>query len=127
MTKRKLPNILLIEDNGMFLTMQTNILDGYKVYTAMTGDEGIKLFKNKKPDIVFLDIGLPDMSGHAVLNAIKKIDKDAYIVMITASRLKNDIEEALNEGAKGYVMKPFSSKRIEECITKYYQYIESHV
>lgn len=113
------PSVLIIEDNEMFLSLASEMLSEHISYTAKDGETGIKKYKENKPDITFLDIGLPDKDGHAVLKEIMAINPDAFVVMLTASNLKNDVKSALAGGAKGYIVKPFSRKKIKESIDQY--------
>lgn len=117
--KNKELSILVIEDNEMFRKLAVDMLNGYKVHSASSAAEGIDKFKLTKPDITFIDIGLPDVSGHSVLNEIRTIDKNAFTVMLTASNLQQDVQDSLKNGARGYIVKPFSRQKIKECIDKY--------
>lgn len=116
-------SILIIEDNEMSLSIAETILAGggehHNIASAKTASEGIARFKELTPDITFLDITLPDGSGLDVLKEVKKEKSDAYVVVVTASRVKEDMWQAYDKGAQGYVMKPFSSQRMRECIEKY--------
>lgn len=80
----------------------------YEVYTAYNGEEALKLIKNSRPHLVFLDIGLPGMSGIDVLARIKEFDNTIKVIMVTATRDKQKIEQATKLGASDYVIKPFS-------------------
>lgn len=112
--------MLVIEDNEMFRKLAVDMLNGYKTYSAGTAEQGVAKFKQYKPDITFIDIGLPDGSGHNVLSEIKAIDSHAFMVMLTASNLKVDVQDALKNGARGYIVKPFSRQKIKECIEQYH-------
>jgi two-component system chemotaxis response regulator CheY len=114
--------ILLIEDNDIFLNIVSELLDGHEVVGKKTAKEGLSGYKKFKPDIVFLDIALPDGNGHDLLTKIRKLNKNAYVIMMTASRLKEDILQSMEEGAQGYVVKPFSSEMLSECLKEYYEY-----
>lgn len=122
--KPKKLKILLIEDNGMFLNIVSEMLTDHDVVGEKTAADGLARYKKFKPDITFLDITLPDDNGHNVLLKIIGMDKEAYVVMMTASRLKEDILQSMEEGAQGYVVKPFSGNMMDECLKEYYEYIE---
>jgi DNA-binding NarL/FixJ family response regulator len=115
-------SILIIEDNGMFLNIAEEMLSEHKVISATNAKEGLETYKKSKPDITLLDISLPDGNGHDVLKEIKKINPSAYIVMMTASRLKDDVLKSMDGGAEGYIMKPFSNEMIHECVNEFYEY-----
>lgn len=112
--------VLVIEDNEMFRKLAIDMLSGYHVHSAINAKEGIEKFKKHTPDITFIDIGLPDMSGLEILNQIKAIDPHAFMVMLTASNLRQDVQDSLKSGARGYIVKPFSRQKIKESIDKYY-------
>ncbi len=115
-------SVLIVEDNDMFLNLAAEMLQGHKVATAKTGNDGINKFKYNNPDITFLDIGLPDKDGHAVLAEILAINKNAFVIMLTSSNLKKDVEASFQKGAKGYIIKPFSRKKIKDSIDNYIKF-----
>lgn len=122
MGRSKKLSILLVEDNGMFLNIAEEMLSEYKVTSVTTAKEGVEAYKKKKPNITLLDIALPDGNGHEVLTSIKEINPEAYVVMMTGSRLKDDVLKSLEEGAEGYITKPFSEGTIKQCIKEYYEF-----
>ncbi len=73
------------------------------------------------PDIVFLDIELPDIEGHRLAQLLKAIDPNAYIVMVTANNYAEDVAKAIENGAKGFIVKPYSKDKIIEAIVKFEQ------
>jgi two-component system chemotaxis response regulator CheY len=121
--KQKL-SILIVEDNNMFLEIASEMLTEHKVIAVTSAEEGIMAYKQNKPDITLLDIALPDGNGHDVLKEIKQINPEAYVVMMTASRLKDDVLKSMDAGAEGYIMKPFSDGMVNECINEFYAYRE---
>ncbi|MGM0568975.1 MAG: response regulator [Elusimicrobiota bacterium] len=80
----------------------------FLVDTAHTGTEAITHVRKNKPHLLFLDIGLPDMSGLDVLEEIKKIDETIKVIMITAYGNMENIERARSLGVNEYLTKPFS-------------------
>ena len=111
--------ILLVEDVTMFLSIACELLKEHDVKTAKTVKEALESYHRYKPDITFLDIKLPDGNGHDVLREIKLVDKDAFVMMVSASRSQEDIDKATEQGAHGYIMKPFSMDGIQEAIAQY--------
>ena len=75
-------------------------------------------YVNKAPDVLFLDIGLPDINGHEVLEKLFKLDPDAYVVMFSGNGDKENIMKAVELGAKGFVGKPFSQEKLLQYIQK---------
>ncbi len=124
-TKQKKLKILLIEDNGISLNIVSELLADHIVKGAKTAAEGVAEYKEFQPNITFLDISLPDGNGHDLLMQIRKHDKNAYVIMMTASRLKEDILKSMDEGAQGYVVKPFASDMLLQCLKEYYEYQSS--
>lgn len=100
--------ILLIEDDAsivrfLSLSLETN---GYKVLHAGNGIEGISLFMSDNPDLILLDLGLPDIDGSEVLSQIRT-QSDVAILVVSARGQEKEKVEALDLGADDYVTKPF--------------------
>ena len=101
--------VLIIEDdspieNFLVTAMHTQ---GYKTVSARTGETGISLAASWNPDIILLDLGLPDMDGLDVINHVRAIC-DAPIIIVSARHLDHEKVDALDSGADDYVAKPFS-------------------
>ena len=79
---------------------------GHTVFTAADGGEGIRLFEEKDPDLVLLDLGLPDIQGLDVLDRIRAIRRDAPVVIVTAQTGVRSAVEAMKRGAFDYLAKP---------------------
>lgn len=112
-------SILVIEDNDMFLQLALEMLSGHRYEGAKNAKDGLEKFKTTHPDITFLDIGLPDGSGHDLLKQMHDIDPNAFVVMLTASNLQADVQQSLTKGAKGYIVKPFSRSQIKESLYRF--------
>jgi len=101
--------ILLIEDDPFIYEMYTTKFEraGYGVEVASTGKEALELLKELRPDIVLLDILIPEMDGFEVLAAIRKNPslKDIPVVMLTNLGQKEDIERGEKLGARAYIVK----------------------
>ncbi len=101
--------VLIIEDdppieNFLVTAMNTQ---GYKTITAATGESGISLAASWNPDVILLDLGLPDIDGINVINRIRTIC-DSPIIVVSARHLDHDKVDALDSGADDYIAKPFS-------------------
>ncbi|MDP8219614.1 MAG: response regulator [Candidatus Theseobacter exili] len=90
----------------------------YDTYTASSGLEGINLVKEVIPHIVFLDIGLPDISGLDVLKQIRSFDKTIRVIIISAMTANNIIESAKKLGACDYIVKPFTMDYLENVVVR---------
>ena len=104
--------ILLIEDNEQNLYLATFLLEknGYEVVPARSGPEGIALAGRTRPDLILLDIQLPEMDGYAVARALRQNPalKDVPIVAVTSYAMVGDRERTLAAGCNGYIEKPIN-------------------
>ncbi|HXH60919.1 MAG TPA: response regulator [Fimbriimonadaceae bacterium] len=113
---------ILITDDALFMRVTLkNILTqhGYEVVgEAQNGTEAVKLFQQLRPDLVTMDITMPEMDGIAALKEIKAIDSEAVVVMCTAMGQKNMVVDAIQAGAKDFIVKPFQPDRVLEAVSK---------
>ena len=113
-------SILIVDDNKKMQFLLTNSLkeQGYGIITASDGLEAIKEVEKYIPDLVLLDMKLPDMSGLQVLEKLREIDKDLIIIMITAyGNIKSSVT-AMKLGAYDYITKPFNYEELFIIIKK---------
>lgn len=116
---RKAPEILVIDDDPFSQKLVSAVVETRgKVWTADNGYDGVMTYARQAPDILFLDIGLPDVSGHEVLDKIFEMDPQAYVVMLSGYGNKENIVKAVGHGAKGFVGKPFSKGKLLDYIDK---------
>ena len=109
-------HILLVEDSegvreAYSLILQT---EGYKVTAACNGEEGLKYAKESNPDLVILDVGLPDINGFDVLTRIRKFNKDLPVIMVTAYSSIKKVIEITKLGISGYLVKPVGGEQLLE-------------
>lgn len=109
-----LNNILIVDDDEHLLLALSQALseEGYRVLATSDGPTGVQIFKEKKPEIVLLDLGLPTMNGIDVLRQIRTIDQSAKVVIITGYGAKSFNVEALNAGATAFLEKPVDFKQL---------------
>lgn len=105
--------ILIIDDEPQIrklleITLESN---GYKVWQAETGKAGIILAANHPPELILLDIGLPDISGHQVLKELRAWYNKS-IIILSVQNNEEDIVSALDNGATNYLTKPFRSAEL---------------
>jgi CheY-like chemotaxis protein len=102
--------VLIIEDNEQNMYMLTYLLEtnNYKVFQSSGGAEGIALAEKTHPDVILLDIQLPEMDGYAVAHELRKIKELSMIpiVAVTSYAMTGDKEKAFEAGATGYIEKP---------------------
>jgi len=116
-------NVLVIEDNAQNLYLITFMLEksGFKVFQAETGLEGLEKAKAVKPDLILLDIQLPEMDGYEVARRLKQIDgvKMIPIVAVTSHAMAGDREKVLQAGCDGYLEKPIDPDTFVPAISKF--------
>ncbi|MCD6585798.1 MAG: response regulator [Desulfobacteraceae bacterium] len=104
--------VLVIEDNEDNMKLITFILEknGYQTITAETGAQGIQMVISEKPDLILLDIQLPDMNGLDVLKAIRNSESNGGIpiIAVTSFAMSGDRERLLDAGCNGYIEKPIN-------------------
>jgi DNA-binding response OmpR family regulator len=110
----KSPKILIVEDEpDMLMGLEHNLqYEGYAVETAATGTDGLETWRRTRPDMVLLDIMLPEMDGFDVLETIRREDPEVPVILITAKGMEADKVHGLNLGADDYITKPFSIREL---------------
>lgn len=107
---------LLIVDDAMFMRSTLKMMlhnKGYEVVgEAQNGIEAIMKYKDLKPDIVTMDIHMPEMGGLDALVEILKSDPKAKVVMITAAGDQKHVMDAMQRGAKNFIVKPFTEEKV---------------
>jgi CheY-like chemotaxis protein len=114
--------ILVIEDIEDNLYLIKFILEkqGFKVFTTMSGKEGVNLAREVKPNLVIIDIQLPDISGVEVLGQLKeKLERNTPLIVLTAHAMPEDREKFLSLGATSYIQKPIRPEIFAEQISKF--------
>ncbi len=106
-------SILIIEDEKNILGLISRTLksNGYKVTTADTGKAGLSIINSQCPDLVLLDLGLPDMDGNDIISSVRKWTS-CPIIVISARTGEHDKVEALDLGADDYITKPFGTSEL---------------
>lgn len=113
---------ILIVDDAAFMRMTLKniiIAAGHEVVgEAGNGIEAIDTFKSSQPELVTMDITMPEMDGIEALKEIKKIDPKARVIMCSAMGQQGMVIEAIQSGAADFIVKPFNAERINESIGK---------
>lgn len=113
--------ILIVDDAAFMRMMIKDILtkNGYEVVgEAENGVVGVKLYKELMPDLVTMDITMPEMDGITAVKAIKKIDPGANIIMCSAMGQQMMVMEAIQAGARDFIVKPFQQERVIQAVKK---------
>jgi two-component system chemotaxis response regulator CheY len=114
MDKKK---VLVVDDSAIIAKQLKKILEGQGdfevVGQARNGVEGLKLFSTLKPDIVLMDIVMPELDGIQAIRSIMSLDENAKIVVVSSTGGVGDqVAEALNFGARNVITKPFVADRV---------------
>lgn len=108
--------ILVVEDNDRNRRLLKILLRsrGYEVIEAVTGEEAMKYLRDHKPDLILMDIQLPNVDGLDLTKNIKSNPKTAHIpiVAVTAYAMKGDRERILEAGCDGYISKPIDTRKL---------------
>ena len=106
-------DILIVDDDRSILKSVQMMFEGkYAVTTAERGDEAQKRIQDQEPDLILLDIGLPDMSGMDLLTEIRRTNPEIVVVMITGADEARTVVKALKLGAYDYLVKPLDGQEI---------------
>jgi len=110
---------MIIEDDAFSARLVENLLrKQYAVTTLNAADKALQTYAQKAPDMLLLDINLPDVTGHELLESILRMDPNAYVVMLSAHSDVDNVKRALQRGAKGFVTKPFSQERLMQYVER---------
>ena len=113
--------ILIVDDAAFMRMMIKDILtkNGFDVVgEAADGSQAVDKYKELKPDLVTMDITMPEKDGIAALKEIKSIDASAKIIMCSAMGQQAMVIDAIQAGAKDFIVKPFQAARVIEAIQK---------
>lgn len=113
------PKILIVDDNDLIRTLLRGILraeDCEIIGEARNGTLALDFIERSKPDMVFLDVMMPEMDGLEALQSIKRLYPEIIVVMITGSPSKDNVQESIQGGASGFIIKPFNSAKVVETL-----------
>jgi two-component system chemotaxis response regulator CheY len=113
--------ILLVDDAAFMRMMLKDILtkNGYNVVgEAENGAKAIEKFKELKPNLVIMDITMPEMDGINATKGIKSVDSNATIIMCSAMGQQAMVIESIQAGARDFIVKPFQADRVLEAVQK---------
>lgn len=112
--------ILVVDDAAFMRMMIRDILakEGYTIHEAVNGRDAVEKYEEVQPDLVTLDITMPELDGISALKAIKQAHPDARILMVSAMGQQKMIVEALESGAMDFLVKPFQPTKVLETVKK---------
>jgi two-component system, chemotaxis family, chemotaxis protein CheY len=116
--------IMIVDDSLLTLRIIKNIFNDYNlinidIVSAIDGTEAIKKYKEEKPDLVLMDITMPNLDGITALKEIINFDSNAKIIMATSINQHQTMKETIQMGALGYITKPFAKEKILEILKKH--------
>ncbi len=114
-------SILICDDAAFMRMMIKDILtkNGYEIAgEAENGMKAVEKYKEVKPDLVMMDITMPEMDGIQALKKIKEVDPGAVVVMCSAMGQQAMVIESIQSGAKDFIVKPFDKDRVLEAVKK---------
>lgn len=116
--------ILYVEDDPMSFRLVRKMLEGYKVVRAANGIEGLEMALSESPDLILMDINLPDIDGLEVTRRLRADPRTQQlpIIALTANTMIRDRQEALNAGCDGYVPKPVGRVELTKTVQQFLNY-----
>ena len=111
--------LMIVDDSNIIRSKITRTLSQHHmevVATASNGEEAISLFATNKPDVVTMDLTMPRMDGLECIRALRKLNSNVHILVVSALADKATAIQALKEGAQGFLCKPFSEADLTEAM-----------
>lgn len=112
---------ILVVDDAEFLRVRISKMlssEGHEIIEAENGLKAVETYKSARPDLVLMDITMPEMDGLAALREIRSYDSAAKVVMLTALGQESVVLEAIKAGARDFVVKPFEKERVLGAVAK---------
>ena len=112
---------ILIVDDAEFLRVRISKMltgEGFEIIEAENGAKAVNQYKTARPDLVLMDITMPEMDGLTALKEIRAFDAKAQVVMLTALGQESVVLEAIKSGARDFIVKPFDRDRVMGAINK---------
>jgi|BioPla2DNA2_1021312.scaffolds.fasta_scaffold06498_5 two-component system chemotaxis response regulator CheY len=118
------PTILICDDSLLVRKKMKDCLNEYgdfNIVEASSGQSSVELFKQHDPDLVFLDIVMPDKNGIEALKEMMEAKKDVKVIMLSSSGTKSHLKAAMDAGASDFIQKPWEKSQIEHIIRNIFQ------
>jgi two-component system chemotaxis response regulator CheY len=113
------PTILVCDDSLLVRKKMRDCLSeigDFNIVEAANGQSSVELFKQNDPDLVFLDIVMPDKNGIEALQEMMAVKKDVKVVMLSSSGTRNHLKAAMEAGASDFIQKPWEKSQIEHIV-----------
>lgn len=111
--------VLIVDDSLIIRKKITKIIESLEhevVFAAQNGKEAIEAYAKHKPDLVTMDITMPDMDGITAVKHIIESDNDAKIIMVTSHGQEDMVIKSIQAGAVGYMLKPITNEKVTQAI-----------
>lgn len=120
--------ILICDDSSLLRKKLTKELESRdcEVIEAKNGKEAVMMFLQKRPHGVFMDIVMPEIGGMEALKAIREIDKQAYVVMLSSAGSSSKLLESLKLGAIDFIQKPYTIEQIDKALIDLRKKVDSN-
>lgn len=118
-------NVMIIDDVTAlrsFLTRCLKHIGGFEVYHAKDGINALQQLKRTPIDVVFLDIEMPKQNGLDTLKEIHTLHPNIFVVMLSCHSSLENVKTAISSGAKGFIVKPFTTDKIKEALEHYQKF-----
>jgi two-component system chemotaxis response regulator CheY len=116
--------VLIVDDAAISRTILRRIFEGNgvtEIVEAQNGVEAVRLYQHEQPDIVTMDLTMPDMDGYAAIRKIISLDPMALVIVCTALGQKDVVLEAIRLGAKHFLVKPFDPAKVISTVETVYK------
>lgn len=115
-------SILIVDDDNTTRELLRSILNSMqfkKIYTATDGAQAISQFNEIKPDLIFLDIEMPVKDGFETMKEMLATNPDQYIAIVSSHSTMDYVKRAIENGAKGFIVKPYTPAKVKDIVVKY--------
>lgn len=116
--------ILICDDSILARKQLKDIIKtcGYDNFIeGVNGEQAVQLYKEHKPQLVFLDIVMPEKDGVQAIREIRQFDPEAYIIIVSSVGTQSQLKAAIMEGARDFIQKPYSSGTITQVVNKFFE------
>lgn len=113
--------MVLVVDDAAFMRLRLKKLledKGFEVVEAANGREAVEQYRTHQPDVVLMDITMPEMTGIEALEEIRTADPNAYVIMVSALGQQAMVINAIQAGAKDFIIKPYEPSRVVAAVEK---------